>query len=55
MTREVTAVRVHHVVEDLIDMGRRHPGDRDILIADCRFTARSCASPSPIPGAGPMP
>ncbi|MGC0380164.1 hypothetical protein RKD33_000381 [Streptomyces sp. SAI-129] len=29
---EVTAAQVRRVVEDLIDMGRWHPGDRDILI-----------------------
>ncbi|WP_327315324.1 transposase [Streptomyces sp. NBC_01235] len=29
---EVTAAQVRRVVEDHIDMGRRHAGDRDILI-----------------------
>lgn len=30
---EVAAAQVRRVVEDLIDMGRWHAGDRDILIA----------------------
>ncbi|MGW2522347.1 transposase [Streptomyces sp. NPDC001617] len=29
---EVTAAQLHRVVEDLIEMGRWHLGDRDILI-----------------------
>jgi hypothetical protein len=29
---EVTSVQVRRVVEDLIDMGRWHAGDRDILV-----------------------
>lgn len=29
---EATAAQVHRVVEDLIEMGRWHIGDRDILI-----------------------
>lgn len=28
----VTAAQVRRVVVDLVEMGRRHPGDRDILI-----------------------